>query len=384
MSDGVQDSAIFLLTLGENEAAEVLKYMGPKEVQKISMAMVGLSNLSRDQITLVFHNFLQAASAKTSIGLDSNDYIRGMLTKALGDDKAAGMLDRILHSTDTSGIESLKWMDAGSVAEMIGNEHPQIIATILVHLEPDQAAAIMKMLTERTRNDVLLRISTLDGVQPVALRELNDVLGKLMSGGNKGKKNLQGGVGTAAEILNFMGGTLEAEMIESVRGFDPELAQKIEHGSRTAAPEPPHRVDESADAIHLLTRQVVVVAPELLVVLVALLRSHRQEGVDRHQRIVDLVREPRGERTEGSEPIGATHLLARPAQVVDQSRVLDGDRRLVAEALEQRAIVGREASSAASIVDGERADHALLAVERLHDQDLSAATSVTSARTGDS
>lgn len=228
MSDGVQDSAIFLLTLGENEAAEVLKYMGPKEVQKISMAMVGLSNLSRDQITLVFHNFLEAASAKTSIGLDSNDYIRGMLTKALGDDKAAGMLDRILHSTDTSGIESLKWMDAGSVAEMIGNEHPQIIATILVHLEPDQAAGIMKMLTERTRNDVLLRISTLDGVQPVALRELNDVLGKLMSGGNKGKKNLQGGVGTAAEILNFMGGTLEAEMIENVRSFDPELAQKIE------------------------------------------------------------------------------------------------------------------------------------------------------------
>ncbi len=228
MSDGVQDSAIFLLTLGEDEAAEVLKYMGPKEVQKISLAMVELNNLSRDHIAEVFHKFLEAAAAKTTIGLDSNNYIRSMLTKALGDDKASGMLDRILHSTDTSGIESLKWMDAGAVAEMIGNEHPQIIATILVHLEPDQAAGIMKMLNERTRNDVLLRISTLDGVQPVALRELNDVLGKLMTGGSKGKKNLQGGVSTAAEILNFMGGTLEAEMIENVRSFDPELAQKIE------------------------------------------------------------------------------------------------------------------------------------------------------------
>jgi len=228
MSDGIQDSAIFLLTLGENEAAEVLKYMGPKEVQKISMAMVELTNLSRDQIALVFHNFLVAAAEKTTIGMDSNNYIRNMLTKALGDDKASGMLDRIMHSTDTSGIESLKWMDPGAVAEMIGNEHPQIIATILVHLEADQAAAILKMLNERTRNDALLRISTLDGVQPVALRELNDVLGKLLSGGGKGKKALRGGVSTAADILNFMGGTLEAEMIENVRSFDPELAQKIE------------------------------------------------------------------------------------------------------------------------------------------------------------
>ncbi len=228
MADGVEKSAIFLMTLGESEAAEVLKYLEPKEVQKISTAMVTLKNLNREQISQVFHDFLLAASSKTTIGMDSNDYIRNMLTKALGDDKAAGLLDRIMHNSDTSGIESLKWMDPGAVAEMICNEHPQIIATILVHLEPDQAADILKMLTDRTRNDVLLRISTLDGVQPVALRELNEVLGKLMSGGGTGKKTLQGGVTTAAEILNFMGGTLEAEMMENVRSYDPDLAQKIE------------------------------------------------------------------------------------------------------------------------------------------------------------
>ena len=228
MDDGIEKSAIFLMTLGESEAAEVLKYLEPKEVQKISSAMMTLKNLNREQIAQVFHDFIVSASSKTTIGMDSNDYIRGMLTKALGNDKAAGLLDRIMHNSDTSGIESLKWMDPGAVAEMIGNEHPQIIATILVHLEPDQAADILKMLTERTRNDVLLRISTLDGVQPVALRELNDVLGKLMAGGGTGKKNLQGGVTTAAEILNFMGGTLEAEMMENVRSYDPELAQKIE------------------------------------------------------------------------------------------------------------------------------------------------------------
>jgi len=228
MVDGIEKSAIFLMTLGENEAAQVLKYLEPKEVQKISAAMMSLKNLNREEIAQVFHDFIVSASSKTTIGMDSNDYIRNMLTKALGDDKAKGLLDRIMHNSDSSGIESLKWMDPGAVAEMIGNEHPQIIATILVHLEPEQAADILKMLSDRTRNDVLLRISTLDGVQPMALRELNDVLGKLMAGGGNGKKSLQGGVATAAEILNFMGGTLESEMMENVRSYDPDLAQKIE------------------------------------------------------------------------------------------------------------------------------------------------------------
>ena len=228
MANGVEKSAIFLMTLGESEAAEVLKHLEPKEVHKISAAMMTLKNLNREQIAQVFQDFLVSAAGKTTIGMDSNDYIRGMLTKALGDDKAAGLLNRIMHNSDTSGIESLKWMDPGAVAEMISNEHPQIIATILVHLEPDQAAEILKMFTDRIRNDVLLRISTLDSVQPVALRELNDVLGKLMSGGSSTKKSLQGGVATAAEILNFMGGTLEAEMMENVRSYDPDLAQRIE------------------------------------------------------------------------------------------------------------------------------------------------------------
>lgn len=228
MADGIEKSAIFLMTLGESEAAEVLKYLEPKEVQKISSAMMTLKGLSRERIAEVFQDFLVSASSKTTVGMDSTDYIRGMLTKALGDDKAAGLLDRIMHNSDTSGIESLKWMDAAAVAEMIGSEHPQIIATILVHLDPDQAADILKLLPERTRNDVLLRISTLDSVQPVALRELNDVLAKLMSGGGTGKKTLQGGVGAAAEILNYLGATLEGQVMDNVRSIDPDLAQKIE------------------------------------------------------------------------------------------------------------------------------------------------------------
>jgi flagellar motor switch protein FliG len=227
MSDeGVNKSAILLMTLGADEAAEVMRYLEPKEVQKISSAMVSLKNLSREQIANVFDEFHTSASEKTTIGMDSSDYIRDMLNKALGDDKAAGLLDRILHNSDTSGIESLKWMDPESVADLVTNEHPQIIATILVHLEPDQASAVLTKLTERTRNDVLLRIATLDSVQPTALHELNDVLTKLLSGNAMQKKSIRGGIKTAAEILNYIGSTQE-EIIESVRTHDAELAQKI-------------------------------------------------------------------------------------------------------------------------------------------------------------
>jgi flagellar motor switch protein FliG len=226
MSDtGVNKSAILLMTLGANEAAEVMKYLEPKEVQKISAAMVTLHNLSRDQISDVFDEFHSVASGKTTIGMDSSEYIRDMLTKALGDDKAAGLLDRILHNSDTSGIESLKWMDPASVSDLIANEHPQIIATIMVHLEADQAASVMSLLSERLRNDVMLRIATLDSVQPTALQELNDVLTKLLAGNAVGKKSIRGGVKTAAEILNYMGN--QEAVLESVRGQDADLAQKM-------------------------------------------------------------------------------------------------------------------------------------------------------------
>jgi flagellar motor switch protein FliG len=224
--DGVTKSAILLLTLGADEAAEVMKFLEPKEVQKISTAMVALKNLSREEIAEVFEDFHASAAEKTTFGMDSDAYIKSMLQKALGDDKAAGLIDRILHNSDTSGIESLKWMDPSSVADLVANEHPQIIATIMVHLEPDQAASVLSQLTERTRNDVMLRIATLDSVQPVALHELNDVLTKLLSGNAVGKKSIKGGVRTAAEILNFIGGTQEA-VLDSVRGHDAELAQKI-------------------------------------------------------------------------------------------------------------------------------------------------------------
>ncbi|WP_297486461.1 flagellar motor switch protein FliG [Ferrovum sp.] len=228
MSDeGVSKCAVFLMSLGESEAAEVLKQLSPKEVQKISTAMASMKPLTKEQISTVFDEFHQLAGERTSVGSNSSDYIKKMLNQALGDDKAAGLIERILHGGDTSGIESLKWMDAVGIAELISNEHPQIIATILAHLEPDQCAGVLNALTERTRNDVILRIATLDGVQPLALRELNDVLTKLLMGSATTKKRIKGGTKATAEILNYVGGATEASVIEAMRAYDPELAQKI-------------------------------------------------------------------------------------------------------------------------------------------------------------
>ena len=215
------------MSLGEDEAAEVLKFLAPREVQKIGAAMASIKNVSRDQLESVLDDFCMEAEQHSAINFVSDDYIRSVLTKALGNDKAAGLIERILQGGDTSGIEGLKWMDSGAVAELIRNEHPQIIATILVHLDRDQASEVLSYFTERLRNDVILRIATLDGIQPAALRELNDVLTKLLSGSDNIKRSPMGGIRTAAEILNFMGSANEVSVIENIKTYDNELAQKI-------------------------------------------------------------------------------------------------------------------------------------------------------------
>ena len=229
MSDaGLTNSAILLLSLGEAEAAEVFKFLAPKEVQKIGQTMTKLKAVTRDKIDEVLGRFHDQAEQETSIGGDTDGYVRNVLTKALGGDKASFLLDRILQGGDASGIESLKWMDPASVAELIKNEHPQIIASILVHLESDHAADIIRHFLDRVRNDVLLRIATLDGIQPNALRELNDVLSKMLAGSDNIKKSALGGVHAAANILNYLGTTAEGEILEAVREHDADLAQKIE------------------------------------------------------------------------------------------------------------------------------------------------------------
>lgn len=225
--DGVHKGAILMLALGEEEAAEVMKYLGPREVQKLGAAMSSMKAVASEQLEQVLDDFRNETDQNTSFGLDSDEYIRTVLTRALGEDKASSLLNRILGTRDASGIESLKWMDAQSVADLIRNEHPQIIATILVHLERYHACETLTFFTERLRNDVVLRIATLDGVQPTALRELNEVLTKLLTGNENLKKKPIGGVRAAAEILNFLSGEIETSVMDNLKNYDGDMAQKI-------------------------------------------------------------------------------------------------------------------------------------------------------------
>jgi flagellar motor switch protein FliG len=224
---GVEDAAILLMSLGENEAAEVFKHLAPKEVQKLGETIARLKAVPRERVESILDRFSELAGEHSTLVGDTDEYVKNVLRRALGDEKANILIDRILQGGDISGIESLKWMDAVSVAELLRNEHPQIVAAILVHLDYDQASSVLKVLTERQRNEVLVRIATLDGIQPNALKDLNEVMSKVLAGGDKLRKTSLGGVKTAAEMINMLGSSVETAVIDYIRETDNELAQKI-------------------------------------------------------------------------------------------------------------------------------------------------------------
>jgi len=225
---GTEKAAVFLRSLGEAEAAEVLKHMNPKEVQKVGQAMATLANVTREEVQEVLDIFVGTVEEETGLGIGSHDYVRNMLVGALGEDKAGGILDRILSGGNTSGLEQLKWMDPRGIYEIIRLEHPQIIAIVCSFLEPDQSAAVLGHFPERDQANVILRISTLDGVQPAALTELNEILEKQFSGSAGTQTMTVGGMKTAADILNFVEGTVEASIMESIKETEPDLGQGIE------------------------------------------------------------------------------------------------------------------------------------------------------------
>ena len=225
--EGVEQAAILLMSLGEEEAAEVFKHLAPKEVQKLGETIAKMKVVKREQVEKVLDKFDAVAETQSMLVNDTDEYVRTVLRRALGEDKANLLLDRILQGSDVSSIESLKWMDASSVAELLRNEHPQIIAAILAHLDFDQTSSILKLFTERQRNEVLIRIATLDGIQPMALKDLNEVMSQILAGGDRMKKSSLGGVKTAAEIINMMGSSVEASVLDYIREADSDLAQKI-------------------------------------------------------------------------------------------------------------------------------------------------------------
>jgi len=226
--DSSERAAVLLLALGQDRAAEVLRHMGPKEVQTVGTTMANLSNISSDTVNTVLEEFIGTIHKQTALGIDSDQYIRTVLTDALGSDKAGSVIDRILLGRNSKGIEQLKWMDARSIADLVRQEHPQIIAIIISLLDSDQAAAVVGYLSERMRGDVLMRVATLETVQPVALKELDEIMEKQLTGNDNVKSSAIGGIDTAANVLNYVEGSVEAAVMEHILEADPDLGQQIQ------------------------------------------------------------------------------------------------------------------------------------------------------------
>ncbi len=225
---GVERAAILLLSLGEDDAAMVMRGLGPKEVQKVGVAMAGMPHVSREKVQAVLSDFVTIAQGQTALGVNSDSYIRNVIIKAVGEEKAKGILDLILLGASTKGLDTLKWMDPRAVADVIRLEHPQIIAIVLAYLESDQAAEVLSLLPERLRPDVLMRIATLEGINPVALQELNDIMEKQFSGKTAVKSSGIGGIKTTANILNHLDSTMESQIMEHIHETDSEMASNIQ------------------------------------------------------------------------------------------------------------------------------------------------------------
>jgi len=224
---GLEDSAILLMSLGEEEAAAVFRHLSPREVQSLGATIARMTSVPKERLDKVLAKFTNIAQSRSPLVSDTGNYVRNVLKKALDEDKANLLIDRILQNGDISGIEGLKWMDAASIGEMLRQEHPQIVAAVLVHLDSDQAAAVLKTFPERQRNEVLVRIATLDGIQPSALKDLSEVMGRMVSGGEQARMAPLGGVKTAAEMINLLGTSIETAALDYIREADNDLAQRI-------------------------------------------------------------------------------------------------------------------------------------------------------------
>ena len=225
---GTERAAILLLTLGEQEAAQVLKHMGAKEVQRIGAAMAKLSNVSKEEVHGVITEFSSAVESQTSVGVGAEDFLRKVLVDALGQEKASSIIDRISIGRSTKGLEALKWMDARAVAELIRLEHPQIIAIVLAYLEPDQSAEILTCLPANMRSDIMVRIATLDGVQPSALTELDDIMEKTFAGKGTARTSALGGAKAAANIINNLEPSQEGVIMDQITQTDEQLGSRIQ------------------------------------------------------------------------------------------------------------------------------------------------------------
>ncbi|WP_440055644.1 flagellar motor switch protein FliG [Pseudoalteromonas sp. T1lg65] len=226
--DGVDKAAILLLSLTEEDAAQILKHLEPKQVQKVGMAMASMDDLSQAKIAAVHNLFIEQIQSFSTIGFQSEDFIKKALTAALGEDKAASLIDQIVMGSGAKGLDSLKWMDSKQVANIIRNEHPQIQTIVLSYLEPEQSAEILSQFPEKVRLDLTMRIANLEEVQPAALQELNEIMEKQFAGQAGAQAAKMGGLKAAADIMNYLDTNIEGQLMDSIREHDEEMSQQIQ------------------------------------------------------------------------------------------------------------------------------------------------------------
>jgi flagellar motor switch protein FliG len=225
---GVQRAAVLMLLLGEQQAAEIIRFLNPKEVQALGGAMVSVSDLSQEAVNAVLDEFVATIKKQTNLGLGTTDYVEKVFKRALGDDKAASVLGRIMPGQGSKGLEILSWMDARSIAEMIRGEHPQVTAIILSVLEHSVAADVLNFLPSDTRAEIIQRVANLETVQPSAMEELEAIMKKQFSNNSSAKSSSFGGLKAAAKIMNFTKTELEASVMGGLSELDPDLMQKIQ------------------------------------------------------------------------------------------------------------------------------------------------------------
>jgi flagellar motor switch protein FliG len=225
---GTKRAAVLMLLLGEQQAAEIIRFLNPKEVQALGGAMVSVADLSQEAVNAVLDEFVTTIKKQTSLGLGTTDYVEKVLKRALGDDKAASVLGRIMPGQSSKGLEILSWMDARSIAEMIRGEHPQVSAIILSVLENSVAADVLAYLPPETRSEIIQRVASLEIVQPSAMEELEAIMKKQFSNNSSAQSSSFGGIKAAAKIMNFTKTELEASVMGGLAEIDPDLMLKIQ------------------------------------------------------------------------------------------------------------------------------------------------------------
>ena len=316
----IDKAAVLLISLGEADAAEILRHLGPKEVQRIGEAMARLDNVPQSKVESVVSDFLTTVSDQTGIGIHNDRYIRGMLNQALGEEKAKTLIDRILFSTNTSGLDTLRWMDPKQIVELIRHEHPQIQSVILSYLDTDLAAGVLAFFDETVRLDLLMRISAMEEVQPQALQELNDMFEKQFAGARTSNTAKLGGVKHAADIMNFVDGAIEAQILDGIREVDEGLATQIQDLMFVFA----DLVEVEDTGIQTILREIQT---DTLVVALKGADTELQEKIFKNmsKRAADLLRDD----LEAKGPVRISEVEEAQKEILNTARRLADDGEIV-------------------------------------------------------